>query len=324
MASNTDRRKISGMVNALPLKGTELVEILQDGENRHLPVKDLVGPKGNDGVSAYRLAVLKGFEGSMAQWLESLKGEPGPKGLSAFEVAQEYENFGGTVEQWLESLRGPQGKSAYDVAVEMGLVETPEEWINLLRAEEAEVGIDLLQDGEVVAPAVTQLQLGEGLRVTKDIETGKTTVSLDSSGQNLSGKPVRRQVTLTHNSVKAQVNIMALGSQEDVNAIEITQDAGNLIALGNVAEGCLLQSVSIAYEDGYNTDTQFILEYPEPYGETDVMIMNIPVFFQYSHSNPPVMQPPLQQNYQNNDGIVRLTKVGLVEGRGYHWKHLLY
>lgn len=38
------------------------------------------GPKGEDGKSAYEIAVEHGFEGTEQEWLESLKGERGEKG----------------------------------------------------------------------------------------------------------------------------------------------------------------------------------------------------------------------------------------------------
>lgn len=40
-------------------------------------------PSGEDGASAYELAVSSGYEGSMEEWLESLKGEKGNNGLAA-------------------------------------------------------------------------------------------------------------------------------------------------------------------------------------------------------------------------------------------------
>ena len=52
-------------------------------------------------ISAYGLAVSKGYEGTLEQWLESLIGPQGEQGAPFL-----YENF--TAEQ-LEALRGPQG-----------------------------------------------------------------------------------------------------------------------------------------------------------------------------------------------------------------------
>lgn len=54
---------------------------------------------GQNGKSAYEVAVDNGFEGSERRWLESLKGE------NAYELAQQ-DGFSGTEEEWLESLKG--------------------------------------------------------------------------------------------------------------------------------------------------------------------------------------------------------------------------
>ena len=77
------------------------------------------GPKGEDSIvpgpqgdSAYDIAVAEGFEGTEAEWLESLKGadgDQGEDGKSAYEIAKE-SGFDGTEEEWLESLKGDSGE----------------------------------------------------------------------------------------------------------------------------------------------------------------------------------------------------------------------
>lgn len=47
------------------------------GEPIYEPVP---GPQGEEGDSAYEIAVANGFVGTEAEWLESLKGEPGEPG----------------------------------------------------------------------------------------------------------------------------------------------------------------------------------------------------------------------------------------------------
>ena len=76
---------------------------------------------------AYRIAVEHGFKGTLEEWLESLRGEPGK---SAYEVAVDA-GYVGTVEDWLRSLVGPPGepgKNAYELAVEAGYPGTIEDW----------------------------------------------------------------------------------------------------------------------------------------------------------------------------------------------------
>jgi len=72
---------------------------------------------------AYAIAVKHGFEGSVDDWLKSLKGSPGK---SAYELAVEC-GYVGTLEQWLQDLKG---KDAYQIAVEeYGYVGTREQWM---------------------------------------------------------------------------------------------------------------------------------------------------------------------------------------------------
>lgn len=71
---------------------------------------------GKAGMSAFDLAKLSGFEGTLTDWLVSLKGDAGrqgekgdtgPTGRSAYEEALQ-EGFEGTRPEWLESLKGEQ------------------------------------------------------------------------------------------------------------------------------------------------------------------------------------------------------------------------
>lgn len=87
--------------------------------------------KGANGKSAYQLAIdSKHFEGTLEEWLESLKGS------SAYEVAVDTYSYTGTIEQWLASLKGDTGepgKSAYDLAVEEhDYTGTLDDWLNSL------------------------------------------------------------------------------------------------------------------------------------------------------------------------------------------------
>ena len=93
------------------------IEVKQDPPNRvEIASIGKQGPKGDRGYSAYQGAVLNGYTGTEAEWLESLKikgdtGDSGPQGeegLSAYEVAAE-NGYTGTEEEWLLSLVGPKG-----------------------------------------------------------------------------------------------------------------------------------------------------------------------------------------------------------------------
>ena len=88
-------------------------------QNKALPVR-IEGPikvdaevkaimVGDNGKSAYEIAVAHGYKGTESEWLDSLKGpqgEPGPKGAPF-----QYEDF--TPDQ-LEALKGPKGDKGED------------------------------------------------------------------------------------------------------------------------------------------------------------------------------------------------------------------
>lgn len=65
---------------------------------------------GNDGADAYEVAKAGGYQGSREAWLESLKGETGK---DAYELAKEAQSFTGSLTEYLASLKGVNGKSAY-------------------------------------------------------------------------------------------------------------------------------------------------------------------------------------------------------------------
>lgn len=127
------------------------------------------GDAGEDGSSAYEVAVQQGFVGTEAEWLNSLvgpkgdpgndgsDGDPGPPGddgaagPSAYDVAVA-EGFIGTEAEWLESLRGlkgdpgndgapgDDGASAYELAVADGYSGTLSEWLASLKGEKGDQG----------------------------------------------------------------------------------------------------------------------------------------------------------------------------------------
>ena len=100
-----------------------------------------MGPKGENGLSAYMLAkTYDGFDGSLPEWLESLKGKQGPVGPKGEPF--KYEDF--TEEQLAELVKdiesGVEGKSAFDVAVENGFKGSVEEWLESLRGPQGPAG----------------------------------------------------------------------------------------------------------------------------------------------------------------------------------------
>jgi|GEM_PF-5489218 len=114
--------------------------------------------KGDEGKSAFQLAQDNGFVGTQAQWLMSLRGEQGVIGLTAFQVAQR-EGFTGTETEWLTSLEGgigDAGPSAFEVAQSNGFTGTEAEWLTALEGDPGANGVGVPtggMTGQVVAKA---------------------------------------------------------------------------------------------------------------------------------------------------------------------------
>lgn len=86
------------------LTSDDFVAIVQDGENRRISVdafggggKSEKGDKGDDGKSAYELAVEKGYSGTLEEWLNSLEGEDGEPGVGISGVSYTINAHGNTV-----------------------------------------------------------------------------------------------------------------------------------------------------------------------------------------------------------------------------------
>ena len=77
------------------------------------------GGNGENGLSAYELAVQEGFTGTLAEWLISLKGTDGKDGANGIDG--------------VDGKNGADGKSAYIIAVEHGFTGTETEWLESLK-----------------------------------------------------------------------------------------------------------------------------------------------------------------------------------------------
>lgn len=73
--------------------------------------KGETGNTGADGASAFALAQTDGFDGTLSQWIASLKGDKGDQGdpgLTSYQHAVD-EGFVGDLTAWLASLKGDKG-----------------------------------------------------------------------------------------------------------------------------------------------------------------------------------------------------------------------
>ena len=83
--------------------------------------------------NAYKIALEHGFVGTISDWFESMRGNPGK---DVYEIAVEC-GFAGTREEFIESLKGSRGFSAYEIAKNNGFTGTEEEWLISLHGDNA-------------------------------------------------------------------------------------------------------------------------------------------------------------------------------------------
>ncbi len=81
---------------------------------------------------------IRGPEGQRG--IQGERGIPGPDGMNAYEVAVVF-GFEGTEQQWLDSLVGDRGMSAYEVAVANGFTGDETEWLASLKGDDGEQGL---------------------------------------------------------------------------------------------------------------------------------------------------------------------------------------
>lgn len=185
------------------------------------------GEKGEDGLSAYELAKQEGFNGSLTDWIKSLKGEKGDRGqsgsdgldgkqgergLSAYEIALR-NGFRGTENQWLQSLKGKDGKtisggfgvagaSAYQIAVRNGFEGTEQEWLASLKGsgkggyDDAEIRNEILniknQIGNLSSGSDSnyvhnQSQSLDTWSITHNLNKYPSVTVIDSAGSKVEG-----------------------------------------------------------------------------------------------------------------------------------------
>lgn len=250
---------------------SKLVEELKNhtgtGDGSGSPGKK--GDPGEDGKSAYELAVENGFNGSLSEWLESLKGAPGTNGndgKSAYELAVDG-GYDGTQSQWLDSLKGEpgangsDGKSAYELAVQNGFTGTLTQWLDSLKGEKGDPGaissggsgdasftpiiaqdilnlfINAAYTNDSVATALQKYATDTGLTIQV------TNITLDKDSVNISEGATEHISVTTMPSFATNANNIVWASSDDSIA---TVDDGVItgIAPGSVTITATIGSVS--------------------------------------------------------------------------------
>lgn len=218
------------------------------------------GADGDDGLSAYEIAVNNGFIGTEVQWLASLEGadgETGPAGAdgdSAYQIAVN-DGFVGTEAEWLASLQGTDGvdgtagtagtdgASAYQIAVNNGFSGTESEWLTSLGAN-----IDLSALTQSIVPATADvydlgatgkrwrdlylsgntLYLGD-LAISRDPNTGTLTLPAGTKMEQSDGS----KATLSTTQISASDLDLQLLLEDLINIDVTNRQEGSLLQYKN-------------------------------------------------------------------------------------------
>ena len=167
----------------------KLLSEVQNGNN---------GTNGKNGLSAYELAVQEGFTGSLAEWLNSLKGADGKDGVDGKDGADGLNGKDGT--DGKDGADGKDGLSAYEIALNNGFVGTESEWLDSLKGKD---GIDGISP-EVSGFATTEYvdaRLSEILVILENLPTANT-VTLFSYDEDVPEKYGSTIFTIYQNGIQ--------------------------------------------------------------------------------------------------------------------------
>ena len=141
------------------------------------------GTNGENGLSAYELAVQEGFTGSLTEWLESLKGADGKDGINGKDGSD-----------------GRNGLSAYEIALKNGFVGTESEWLSSLKGKDGADGNSPEVSGFATTDYVDE-RLSEILVILENLPTAST-VTLFSCGEDVPEKYGSTIFTIYQNGIQ--------------------------------------------------------------------------------------------------------------------------
>ena len=153
------------------------------------------GTNGENGLSAYELAVQEGFTGSLAEWLNSLKGADGKDGTDGVDGKDGIDGKDGA-----DGKDGENGLSAYEIAVQNGFVGTESEWLASLKGKDGIDGISP-EISDFATTEYVEERLSEILVILENLPTAST-VTLFSYGEDVPEKYGSSIFTIYQNGIQ--------------------------------------------------------------------------------------------------------------------------
>ena len=173
----------------------EMKKLLSEVQNGSNGTNDKDGEKG---LSAYELAVQEGFTGSLAEWLNSLKGADGKNGVDGKDGADGLNGKDGA--DGKDGTDGKDGLSAYEIALKNGFVGAESEWLDALKGKDGIDGNSPEVSGFATKEYVDE-RLSEILVILENLPTANT-VTLFSYGNDVPEKYGSTIFTIYQNGIQ--------------------------------------------------------------------------------------------------------------------------
>lgn len=179
------------------------------------------------------------------------QGDPGDDGISAYQVAVN-NGYTGTETAWLASLVGATGESAYQAAVDGGYVGTQADWIASLKGEKGDPGpigpIADTTDWTTQTP-INARSAQAHFAVLSGANTFTKALTLDGVGYSDS--------TITNGATFTIVNPSATNNTISWNAEQITATGDNYAILGisstDTSKNVVVNSMKFHYDGSITT-----------------------------------------------------------------------
>lgn len=153
------------------------------------------GTNGENGLSAYELAVQNGFTGTLTEWLNSLKGADGKDGVDGKDGINGKDGADGK-----NGTDGKDGLSSYEIALKNGFIGTESEWLESLKGKDGADGNSPEISGFATTEYVNE-RLSEILIILENLPTAST-VTLFSYGDDVPEKYGNTVFTIYQNGIQ--------------------------------------------------------------------------------------------------------------------------
>ncbi|MDE7345436.1 MAG: hypothetical protein K2N48_01700 [Muribaculaceae bacterium] len=208
------------------------------------------GENGQDGKSAYELAVAAGYEGTEAEWLDSLTGADGK---TAYEIAVD-NGFEGTEEEWLESLKGEDGDAGADGDSPTISLSPTDNGTEITITDKSGDHVFEVENGKVGkdGPSIVSMRLDENLHLISTLSNG---VEIDAGKIDIDGLTVEKTEVI-------DVKLMTQEITFDGETTEFDLPADSKTLMVYVNGLCLEENSDYTINEGTIT-------FSEIFGETD-------------------------------------------------------